>query len=249
MRRFVFFVMLVAAAFSGCRKKHSMEFGLYKADYTALIDRQGDDAYLTPQMDEVVAHLNSVNPDTVEAADAQVLVSKIASEKTRVLAEREAKAKAVAEAGAAPPTAPSAARTPTDFSKIGPIPDLNAVDAGVADAGVKAEERPEGGMPEADFRAKFGICFDGPRAVNLPSGPVQAYQVKNRPDCAKYGGPDVSWYFAGGKLGGTFTEVAQKQEATTPPPDDQPKKPEPAPAQPAKPQIVFPPAPESVTIP
>lgn len=249
MRRFVFFVMLVAAAFSGCRKKHSMEFGLYKADYTALIDRQGDDAYLSPQMDEVVAHLKSVDPETVEAAEARMLMDKIATEKVRVTADREAKAKAVAEATAAPPTAPTGFGAPVDLSKVGPIPDLNAVDAGVADAGAKAEERPEGGMAESDFRAKFGICFESPRAVNLPSGPVQAYQVKNRPDCVKYGGPDVSWYFANGKLGGTFTEVAQKQEATTPPAEDQPKKPEPAPAQPAKPQIVFPPAPESVTIP
>ncbi len=246
MRRLVFLVMLVAVLSAGCRKKHSMEFGLYKADFTSLVDRNGDDAYLTPEMDAVVEKLKTVNPETVEAAEAQALVARIASEKSRVQSDKEAKAKAVAEAAKAPPAPAFPPSEPTKLDQVGVIPNLDAVDAGAAaDAGVKPEARPEGGMTEAAFRAAFGACFEAARPVPLPTGPAQAYQVKDRPDCAKYGAPTVSYYFVGGKLGGTLTEEKAKAPAA-PAPGEESKKTE---APPPKPQVVFPPAPESVTIP
>lgn len=248
MRRasWILLVLALALVATGCRKKHSVEFAVLKAQYTGLVDRLADDAYADPEMQKVVAGLQAVSDKYVEYEEAQGLVAKIASETERAKAAREAAARAVAEAAQPPPAPPPPPTTDTAGSgaPVVPLelPNLDAVDAGV-DAGVapKVEEKPENGMALADFQQKFGSCFESPRGVALPGGiSAQAMRVRDLTSCnSKYGSSEVSYYFVNGKWAGTMTET---KPAPAPEP---PKK-----AEPAKPpELVFPKAPESISIP
>ncbi len=152
-------VAAVVLSLPGCRKQRALQFFDLEVKVSVLVSRMGDDAYEDPAMDPLLAALKAIPSDTVEGPAANALVQDIESHRARIGKERAAAAlppRGVIDAPYQPTTAVPA-RPPADSQ-----------DAATPDA-------PFGGMPIADFEAKYGSCTtrseagDAVRLSNLDS--------------------------------------------------------------------------------
>lgn len=214
--RHVAILLMGLLAVSGCRKKTAPEYYELESSYSIMVARDGDDAYVSEEMGQVLAKLKQISPDTVEGPRAAGLVAKIEGERERV--EREAKAaeEALAAAGrpAEPPSGPSFSPTPTGPGDAPPA----AADAGAADAG---RRKPWGGMSVAEFQRMYGDCFEAGADKALPGqAPGTAMKVKDDAACrAEFGSsdPDTSIFYVFGKdgLAGQLSEKRTVKETVT----------------------------------
>ncbi len=185
-------VVLVVATL-GCGKKSSKEYFDARRAYDQLVDQEGDDAYLLPEMMQVSNALAAVPERAIEYPMAQKLVATIAAEKARVEKERAelehiVTAKPLEKQGL--PTGEPLPKPPTE-------PNTAAIDA-----------PPEGGMTEALFKEKFGSCVTGPAPISLQGqGQVPAYTSLNSADCFKRLGITqvAKFFFINGALAGRST--------------------------------------------
>jgi hypothetical protein len=241
MRVLLLCLLLPALMLTGCRKKSSKEFHKLEADQSILVAREGDDAYVSPEMDAIIAGLQAIPGDALEKERAAALVATLSAEKARVQAE-----KAAAAAPKPPPEDPFAGRTPepTPSNPEPTPPPEEAAPAEAADAGEPAE--PWSGMDEKRFVAKFGSCFSAAPEATLPDGQKASAYVLNSKDakCQKqFGLPDtvVRYLFTARGLWGKATETVQTRDAgviTLPVP------PQPPPTAPPPPIITTPGAPQ-----
>lgn len=191
-------VVLVVAALSGCGKKSSKEYFEARRAYDQLVDRDGEDAYLTPEMMQVSNALAAVPERAIEYPQAQQLVAKIASEKARVEHEKAELATAL---------------EPKPLEKIVPAtPRQPPPNEGRPEAGGPAapgdDGPPTGGMLEAAFQAKFGSCVTGPEQLTVEgAGAVPAYVASSNPVCLKRLGltEPSKFFFIKGALAGRQT--------------------------------------------
>lgn len=226
---------------SGCKKKSSPEFYRLESDQSILVSRDGDDAWVSPEMAAIVTGLEGIAENAIEKPRALNLIAKIDAEKSRVLAERT-------EAPRPPPTAnPFAGRQfgePSPQSE--PLPDAPAdsVDGGLA------EVEPWNGMPEPLFVTRYGTCFSpGKPGVLADGGATSTQVVSSSADCQKrFGGGAGSvttFVFTARGLTEKITETTQQLDAGT---LTIPGKPAPPPADPGPPVLTIPgaPVPEGV---
>lgn len=219
-------LMLGLLAASGCRKKSAPEFYALESDYTILVDREGDDAYLDDGMATVLAGLKAIPTDAEEGPRAATLIATIEREQKRVEDEAEARDAALAAAARpAPmppgsdfgaPTGPSAGSADDETAEAGP-----AADAGPA--------RPVAGMSQADFQRLFGACFTPGPPKALP-GQAEGATMQLRDDdaCRKqYGVPDADtklyFVFVDDGLAGQRSERQTRTETVAPKPPEPPK--------------------------
>lgn len=184
---------LVIAGTSGCRKKSYKAFYDAERSYRVLVAQEGDDAFLTSEMEQVLVVLRAVPPGAPEEAKAQALVTSIEQERARITAERAQEAAAKAE-GAAPPTqadfgTPSAIESP-------PAAAVEAVPAGPG--------TPQPGMDETEFKRQFAACVTGPEVIELPTGKHPAYTGADDERCRKRLGTSATtkFFFINNKLAG-----------------------------------------------
>lgn len=196
MSRSALVLVCLAVLAVGCRKKSSDEFFKLEAEATMLVDREGDDAWLSADMERIAAGLAAVPENTLEKDRAVALVAKIRAEQRRLEAERKADEQEVAarEKRAANQPGPSFPRDPE------PLPAPVAVDAG-ADAGPPSE--PWAGMDEKTFLTLFGKCVASAPAMALPDGgAATAHRVRDEPACQKrFGAPPAETFFLFGPGG------------------------------------------------
>lgn len=189
-------VVLILAA--GCRKKPS-EFARLEAEYSALVTKDGDDAFESPQMDAILKGLQAVPADAADKPNAQTLAQVIISEQHRVATMRHVEE---------PPAAEAPPRRAGDPE---PVDEAEALAAGtdvVEDAG---PPQPKGGMDEKAFLSLFGSCFAPGPPVKLEGGLIASSQVLSaNADCQKrFGAPGAvtSYLFADGGLWGKSTDT------------------------------------------
>lgn len=209
MRTPVLMLCLVPALLlTGCRKKSSPEFFKLESDQSILVSRDGDDAWLSPQMDSVLSGLQAIPEEAIEKPRAQALATKIMAEQARLKAE----------ANKPPPPAPVdpfAGRVPSAQAPPEPAP-VDPEVAEAVDAG-QGPDQPWPGMQEQLFVTRFGSCFTpGPKAA-LPDGrPASAYVLSATAACQKQfgaGGAVVSFLFTDKGLWGKATETVQIRDA------------------------------------
>lgn len=205
--RLVLLLCVMTGLLSGCRKKTSAEF--YKLDgaQSVLIARDGDDAFVSPEMDTIIAGLQAVPEDSVEKPRAIELATKLASEKARVAAQRVPKA-------APPPQGdPFAGRVFGAPTPVAPPPEPEPIDAGDPD-------QPSAGMDEKTFERIFGTCFTkGPDTTAERGVPAKTKLLKSSPDCQKrLGTPGASttYLFVDGGVWGTVVETRTPVDAGPP---------------------------------
>ncbi|MFZ5438966.1 MAG: hypothetical protein ACOZQL_03100 [Myxococcota bacterium] len=179
-------------AVSACRKKSSDEFFKLEAAATMLVDRDGDDAWASDEMERIATGLSAVPDSALEKDRATALVEKIRGEQRRVKAEREAAAKEVA-ARPPPPTGPS---FPAEPAPAPPPPEDARPDAG-------PPSEPWAGMDEKTFLSLFGTCVRGAPAMALPDGgAATAHRVLDDASCQKrFGAPSAETFFLFGPQG------------------------------------------------
>jgi hypothetical protein len=180
MRLVPVLVVVLALLGAGCSKKSSKEFHRLSADQEILVTRDGDDAWASPEMDTIAAGLAAIPENTLEKERANALVAKIAAEKARVLAEREAN-KPPPRPVVAPPEFPRPETPEANTPPPTEAPTEDAVDAGPVVA------QPEIGMSEADFTRLFGSCFSKGPANKLSNGTDAAsvQVLSTSADCQK----------------------------------------------------------------
>ncbi len=196
--------LLPALVLLGCRKKSSPEFFKLESEQSILVARDGDDAWLSPQMDAVLSGLQAISDEAIEKPRAQALASKIVAEQARLKAEQ-------ARPPPPAPVDPFAGRLPS-----APPPPENPETAELIDAG-ELSDQPWPGMLEQAFVARFGVCFSpGPKAT-LPDGQAaSAYVLSASPACQKqFGAADarVSYLFTDKGLWGKATETVVIRDA------------------------------------
>lgn len=166
-------VVLAAAGLSlgACRRPtNSPDYVEASGLYDQLVYDQGDDAYLSPEMTQVEGLLAKVPPDSLDAQATRELLAKIRSERARVKKERDEAEKAVAPAP-----------TLDDWGKE-PAPEEAAREE-QADGG---PTQPTPGMALAEFKQRFGGCFDpGKDIVLAGAGLRQTYEMRDRDECRK----------------------------------------------------------------
>jgi hypothetical protein len=228
MRVLLLLCVSTALLMSGCRKKSNPEFYKLEADQSILVARDGDDAWVSPEMDVVLRGLQAIPEDSVEGPRAAALAAKVATEQARVKAEQAPKP------AAAPPPDPFAGRVAEPAPA--PAPPAEGGATGEVDAGEITLPFP--GMDEKAFVARFGSCFSAGKPVPLPDGKVaSSYVIGSSAACQKQFGSatGVAMYlFTEKGLWGKATETTQIIDAgmiTLPAP--------PAPPQPAPPPPIL----------
>jgi hypothetical protein len=200
----------------GCRKQSATEFYALEGQATALADRDGDDAWTSPEMDVVVAGLERIPPAAIEGPRAAALLARITSERARLAAE---KARQVQPVEVSPP---SSWRPPVAPVAVDATP--AATDPQSVDAGPSPEAMPTAGMPEADFIRLFGACFKSGGALAVQGGKQATSQVMvDSPACTRRfsaGQGEVAYVFVEGKFAGTRT--TERKTTTLPPPPPPP---------------------------
>lgn len=160
MTRGLALMLTLSLAGAGCsRKEPSPEFTRASERFNKLYAQQLDDAYLDPGMREVEALLEKVSPDSLDAAAAQQLLTRIREGRARFAQADKERAQAMAQARV-PPTYGGSTPTVTPSSSPGPVA------RPVADGGSQAPSAPTAGMSTRDFTRYFGDCFE-------PAGPVE----------------------------------------------------------------------------
>ena len=208
--RFLLVLALIALSVAGCRKKSSPEFFKFEADHSILVAREGEDAYVSPEMDVILAGLQAVPAEAIEKPRAETLAAKILAEKTRLTASRVVKP-------TPPPVDPFAGRlTGTGSSPVEPAPDSTPE----TDAGDLPP--PSTGLDLATFLQRYGRCFTEGAPTQLPNGVAATTQVlKSGADCQKLGtaGATTLYLFVDGKVWGkaTQTETVVVVDAGPPP--------------------------------
>ena len=213
---------------SGCRKKTSPEFYKLESAQSVLVARDGDDAWVSPEMATILEGVQAIPEDTLEKPRATALAAKISAEQARVTAER-------VKPPRPPPVDPFAGRVPSIVAGARePVAAPPEPESAGEDAGAQPSV-PWPGMDEKVFVARFGECFaQGPNAT-LPDGqPANAYVLKENADCQKrYGAPNVavSYLFTARGLWGKAVESTRLIDGGTIqlPVPPQPKPPEPPP--------------------
>jgi hypothetical protein len=197
MSRFVWCLVLVLCA---CRAKTAPEFYALESEATILVDRDGDDAYVSPEMKDVLARLQKISPRAIEGPRAAELIARLEAGRARLEAaqlERQRLASAVAE---------RAARTEPVRFPSAPLP-APSIDAGSGvDAG-RPDAMPTHGMPINEFAKQFGACFrDGPEVEIQGLKKASTKIVMDTEACRKKfgrGEGETSYVFDEGKFAGT----------------------------------------------
>ena len=207
--------LALTLSMTGCRPKTYQPFYALEADQSTLISREGDDAYVSPALEPILAGLDAVPENAREKARALELAARLRAEQSRVRLERVPKEK-VAQGD------PFEGRLAPQPLKAAPPPEPAPVAAGPVDAG---PPEPFAGMSEKDFVAKFGRCFAaGAPSTGDDGGAATTQVVIDDAACQKrFGQPGVktSFVFTAAGLWGTRTQTQTRVET--------PEAPKPAP--------------------
>jgi hypothetical protein len=161
MTRAFAWMLALSLAGAGCsRREPSPEFTRASEKFNKLYAQQLDDAYLDPGMREVEALLEKVSPDSLDAAAALQLLTRIREGRAKFEVADKERTAAMAQARVPP--------TFTGASAGTPMPSVTPTAAArpSADAGASTPAVPTAGMSTRDFNRYFGDCFE-------PAGPVE----------------------------------------------------------------------------
>ncbi|MEN9798023.1 MAG: hypothetical protein RL653_1719 [Pseudomonadota bacterium] len=182
MHRAVVAAVLATLIASGCRKpaKPSPEYTAAQARFVALYGEKLDDAYGLPEMDELLAQLGRVPPDSLDARAAADLSRRIREGRTKLQAE-EAALKKAAEAALSPQPA---AQGPGRKVLAGAGGGAAEPEGEIPDAGTEGPPQP--GMTSQEFDQKFGTCFSYGNQVKVAGkGLVESRLLNDRLQCQK----------------------------------------------------------------
>lgn len=225
--------VLLCAALTGCKKKTATEFYRLEGEHSVLVTREGDAAYETTEMENIITGLRAIPADTVEKPRAEQLLGAIAAEQARVQREKAAVVVAPPPSGTDDVNARFAAiKAQRDAQQAAPEP------VAAVDAGPQVPTEPYKGMTEADFIKAFGACYERGAPVTIADGGLST-SMKLRADkkCqGQYGTPGATtrWLFGHEGLYARLVETQSSQTTTidagageqttkpTPPPDPRP---------------------------
>jgi len=196
------FALAAALALAACpRPQPSPEYQQARERLQAATARSPLDPYGQPEMDEILALLERVPRDSLDAEAAQALRRRILEER-QLQAEQAARRKELLEAAERPTPAPaplpagggpalSAAAAP----EAGPVPGLAV------------------GTALSTFQASHGDCFERRGPARVGDRPADAWALRDDPACAQAhpGAAGRLVLFAEGKL----LEVRGAAEART----------------------------------
>ena len=171
-------MVCLLAAVGGCRKKAAPQYYEAQGRFDVVTARLGDEAYEGEEMASIEALLRSVPESAKEAPKAQALLVTIGTEKARVFAEAEARARPINTA-TAPAVFPAGSSPSTAVVAIAPTAPQ---DAGFV---------PRLGMPFDAFLTAYGSCMDQADDVLMPGAqkPARAVSVRKTGPCwATFGG-------------------------------------------------------------
>jgi hypothetical protein len=180
MHRAVLVALFASLLASGCRKpaKPSPEFSAAQARFVALYGEKLDDAYGLPEMDDLLAQLGRVPPDSLDARAAADLSKRIRDGRTKLQAE-EAALKKAAEAALAPPPAMTGPGKKVILGTVAEAPEADASDAG-------SDGPPQPGMTSQEFDQKYGTCFVYGNQVKVAGkGLLESRLLNDRVQCQK----------------------------------------------------------------
>jgi hypothetical protein len=166
--------LAVLLAVSGCRKESqpSSVYTQARSKLTALLEAKGEEGYLDPRTDEVLALLGQVPADSSDAESAASLRQRIETERARLRQQRAEVESALAFAREAP-SVPAGAREEEPEAEEAP----EAVDAGSPHPGI--------GTTVAELSGRFSPCFEQGEAMYFAEkgGPRDTWQLKDLGTC------------------------------------------------------------------
>ncbi len=178
MRARVALLVAALAASTACQRTPgppSPEYAEARARHLALVTRFADDADAQPEMDQVLALLERVPADSVDAPAARELASRIAEGRQRLAAEQAERARRIAAAG------------PAQWAPAAGAPGAGGSTAPQAESALIAP-----GMKLEEFRSAHGDCFEPGSAIQIEiqgadggtaTRPGEVWALKGDPAC------------------------------------------------------------------
>jgi hypothetical protein len=151
-----------------CKKPApSPQYGQASERWSALYREKFEDAYLDPEVDEILGLLGRVDDKSLDARFAKELTGRLQRGRDEARARAADREKLLSEA-----------RAPTTFHGSAGVPALAAATTGPAQPPEKAAvaevspvaDQPRAGMSEADFTSKFSRCFEYKNDYITPTG-------------------------------------------------------------------------------
>lgn len=151
-----------------CKKPApSPQYGQASERWSALYRDKLEDAYLDPDVDEILGLLGKVDDGSLDARFAKELTGKLQRGRDEARARAADREKLLAEAYA-PPTFHGSAEAPVLAVATTSQAETPAKEAAPAVAPV--DDQPKAGMSEADFTSRFSRCFEYKNDYITPTG-------------------------------------------------------------------------------
>lgn len=195
---------------SSCRKSTWTPYYALDGQQQVLLAREGDDGYLSPEMDGIIAGLRAAPENAREREQALKLADQLSAAQEKLRAQRAATAKVE-------PTPEPRRKWETEEPRPAPAAPTAQEDV---DAG---QLEPWAGMSEEEFIKLFGSCFSGgPASVGPDGGAATTRLVTADPACvARFGtaGKETEYLFLKDGLWGSRSRtrtLVPPTEAQTP---------------------------------
>jgi hypothetical protein len=189
--RALLFLLALGVSSSSCRKKPDPGYLEAERAFDSLYTRKQDDAFLDPELVSIEQKLGAVSPESLNWAQAQQLLARIASGREAAQAAEAARQQMLAEASKPTPYVRS-----NEPGSAAPGAEAAAPDAGDAST-------PGVGMTLEELKNRFSQCFEPGVAVDTPDrGRLDSYQLRDLYSCRN---EHPSWVnklalFEGGKI-------------------------------------------------
>lgn len=209
MRRLSLLVLPILVVLGCSKPKPSADYAEAQAAFDSVTARMGDDAYADAEMARIEGLLARVPADSPDAAAANALKGKIASEKARVAEDNKRR-----EADLAVLRAPVAAAPSPIAEEPKPPPPPPPTDP------VEDSSQPQVGLPLDQFQKKFGPCFSEGEMITVSNLGVRAraFSLGGSEDCKKkHADFATKWVLINeGKIIGMVGKDSVKQMSATP---------------------------------
>lgn len=181
MRNLLLLSLACGLCLTGCPKsrKSSPEYQKARVAWLDLLkEKRLSEAYLAPEVDDVLQLLERVDPASLDGKAAQALKEELQKGRAEASAAEQATEAEIARALQPTPPPPSTGPSPSTPPAAQPAAPAEPA----PDAGATLGE-PTPGMTEREFEERFGRCFEPVRDATIEGIPAKVWSLVDLSKC------------------------------------------------------------------
>ncbi len=182
MKNLLLLSLACGLCLTGCPKsrKSSPEYQKARVAWLDLLkEKRLSEAYLAPEVDDILQLLERVDATSLDAKAAQTLKEEIQKGRAEASAGEQATQAELARARQPTPDSPSTTPSLPSSDETAPV---GAAAEPTPDAGA-AQGEPAPGMTEREFEERFGRCFEPVRDATIEGFPAKVWSLVDLSKC------------------------------------------------------------------